>query len=843
MTCPQCQKPMGNAARVCPNCGHDVASVPTVQASVPFDPFINLVLDNKYELLALLGRGGMGSVYRARRTRFESEDVAIKVLHQTVTDAETRKRFQREASAAAKLSRHPNIVVIMDFEEGKGDQPLAYIVMELLEGDPLSEILKKEHQLEPVRAISLMSDICDGVNFAHQQGVTHRDLKPQNIVILPARAGRKGETVKIVDFGLAKIRPTDSLTDSLTPAGTRLGTPLYMSPEACRGEKLDARSDIYSLGATMYHMLSGRPPFMAGSILQLQWQHVNEKPPSLPNNGKMPAGLDIVVMRALEKDPEKRPQDAATFAHELQQAMKSSGELVSAPTPPLSEFTFRVPRVSASGEVVRQQVQTARFFSEPIDWETVEMVEIPGGDFMMGSPVHETGHRRDEEPQRRVHVPAFFLGKYEITQAQWRAVASFEKETRDLDPFPANVRGDKRPVEGVSWYDALEFCARLSRKTGREYRLPSEAEWEYACRGGLSDPFCFGENINWELVNHNGNFPYPGSSKGHFRSTTTDVGSAGSANNFGLFDMLGNVWEWCQDAYVRNYHGAPLDGTARLGNDGLPRVVRGGSWRAPAVDCASAARNSSAPQTCGDDIGFRVVCSGLAAKRDEEIVPVPTPSPSRVRQALANIRVMLNSPGRKSAPVVVIQDLPRSTSTFFSLVLIHMLVALISIDVFLVAIFPNWLGPIVWGITLGVCQARLLRRYLQTPGRWVLVTVAGAFLAGLIHRSSGLSWEISFGQVWRLVNTEQIKMVASISLRWLLVGVGQWFVLRKVMSAAWVWPTATLGAALGISLIVIAFARDMNDRHFFMMFIGVAGLFLATAQTVCLIYLGRKQRL
>jgi serine/threonine protein kinase len=310
----------------------------------PADPLIGHVLDNKYELVKLLGSGGMGSVYRARRLSFEAPDVAIKILHQQIVDPDTRTRFKREASAAANLS-HPNIVIIHDFVEGKDAQSLGYIVMELLEGTPLSEILKDEKQLEPQRATSLMCDVCEGVNFAHLQGVIHRDLKPHNIVVLPAGYGRRNETVKIVDFGLAKLRPGEGTApaDSLTPRGAIMGTPLYMSPEACQGEKLDARSDIYSLGATMYHMLAGQPPFIANNALQLQWKHVHDQPPPLPGDGPTLRALEVVIKRALEKKPDRRQQDALMFADELRKALQPTlGE------PRQNEFAIEPDEVGAT---------------------------------------------------------------------------------------------------------------------------------------------------------------------------------------------------------------------------------------------------------------------------------------------------------------------------------------------------------------------------------------------------------------------------------------------------------------------------------------------------------------
>jgi formylglycine-generating enzyme required for sulfatase activity len=161
---------------------------------------------------------------------------------------------------------------------------------------------------------------------------------------------------------------------------------------------------------------------------------------------------------------------------------------------------------------------------------------------------------RKEKPQHQVTVQPFSMGKFQVTQVQWKAVATLTKVNRDLKPEPSKFKGDNRPVEQVSWYDAIEFCDRLSRKTGKPYRLPSEAEWEYACRAGTTTPFHFGETITSELANYNANYTYGAGVKGIYREQTTPVGSFGVANSFGLYDMHGQVWEWCADHW-HDVHG------------------------------------------------------------------------------------------------------------------------------------------------------------------------------------------------------------------------------------------------------------------------------------------------
>jgi formylglycine-generating enzyme required for sulfatase activity/uncharacterized caspase-like protein len=240
----------------------------------------------------------------------------------------------------------------------------------------------------------------------------------------------------------------------------------------------------------------------------------------------------------------------------------------------------------------------------------LEMVAIPGGQFQMGSPATEADRHKDESPQHLVTVPDFWMGKYPVTQAQWKAVAAWPKVDRNLDPDPSCFKGPNRPVEKVSWYDAVEFCARLSQKTRQEYRLPTEAEWEHACRARTTTPFHFGETITTDLANFVGNYYAHSASKSQYRKHTTEVGSF-PANAFGLYDMHGNVWEWCLDHMHDNYRGAPTDGRAWIDKtqaERAPHVLRGGSWYINPWYCRSASRLYNDAGERNNFIGFRVVC-------------------------------------------------------------------------------------------------------------------------------------------------------------------------------------------------------------------------------------------
>ncbi len=274
----------------------------------------------------------------------------------------------------------------------------------------------------------------------------------------------------------------------------------------------------------------------------------------------------------------------------------------------LSTFEFETVTLDSSGSVIeRRKLQARQFVEELASGVTLEMVEIPGGTFLMGSPESEAGSYDDERPQHTVTVSPFYMGKYQVTQRQWRAVASLPKVSRDLESDPSHFKGDDLPVERVSWEEAVEFCERLSKATEKKYRLPTEAEWEYACRAGTTTPFAFGETITAEIVNYDGNYPYASALKGEYRQQTVAVGSLGLANGFGLYDMHGNVWEWCGDWYSGNYYRESTRDDPTGSSTGSYRVMRGGSWRDDAQDCRSAGRFWYSPTLRTILLGFRLM--------------------------------------------------------------------------------------------------------------------------------------------------------------------------------------------------------------------------------------------
>ncbi|MDJ0903417.1 MAG: formylglycine-generating enzyme family protein [Xenococcus sp. MO_188.B8] len=249
------------------------------------------------------------------------------------------------------------------------------------------------------------------------------------------------------------------------------------------------------------------------------------------------------------------------------------------------------------------------------------MIAIPGGKFLMGTKDQEierlckkykkynVEYFRREKPQHEVTVQPFFMSIFLVTQGQWKAIASLPKVKRDLKPDPSKFKGDNLPVENISWFDAVEFCQRLSKQTVQEYRLPTEAEWEYACRAGTTTPFHFGETITSDLANYRGTSTYANEPSGEYRQKTTPVGSF-PPNAFGLYDMHGNVWEWCQDGWHENYQGAPKDSSAWLSQKSSRKVLRGGSWNYIPRNCRSAYRDWVNPGSTYNYGGFRVACGG-----------------------------------------------------------------------------------------------------------------------------------------------------------------------------------------------------------------------------------------
>jgi len=508
--------------------------------------------------------------------------------------------------------------------------------MELAQGT-LQGHIDKTKTLPIAEVEEIVKAIASALVYLHgeRNPRVHRDLKPGNIL-------RVGSCWKLSDFGL--LRSMNSQKSERT--NSQNGTHGYSPPESYEGV-VAVSWDIWSLGVMIAEMLTGQFPFTGNTNQQLMAQ-VMKEPPSI-DWSKIPEPLAEIVKGCLIKDRNKRP----TAAQVLDAVTKkiSTPSKVEPELPPsilkgkttatvlsgfarkvtsdidlLQKFTFNVLTGDAKRKIHHRETKQASYFTEDLGQDiTLEMVYIPKGSFKMGAPATEAKGRDNERPQHQVTIKPFLMGKYQITQAQWAAVANLPKIQYDLNPDPSRFKGKNLPVETVSWNNAVEFCARLSRKTGRSYRLPSEAEWEYACRAGTTTPFHFGETITPDLANYDGDYNYAAGPQGIDRNETTPVGSFEVANAFGLYDMHGNVWEWCADPWHGNYEGAPTDGSVwdetcndnRYHNidvlvntkkDNRSRLLRGGSWVGNPRDCRSAYRDNDAPVIDDNNLGFRVVC-------------------------------------------------------------------------------------------------------------------------------------------------------------------------------------------------------------------------------------------
>jgi formylglycine-generating enzyme required for sulfatase activity len=322
---------------------------------------------------------------------------------------------------------------------------------------------------------------------------------------------------------------------------------------------------------------------LASSILEVR---INELSDALKYGEK---GLDL-VLQALQ-DELFEVQFAAYSLLKDRQEPRVKQQLDNF----LPLFDFEVVTVDAYGQINSRHRHYAQYFTEDLgNGVELEMVAIPGGTFQMGSS--ESSH---EQPVHQVTVKPFFMSKYPITQEQWQAV---------MGNNPSSFKGAKRPVENVSWQDAVEFYTKLSQKTGKNYRLPSEAEWEYACRAGTTTPFHFGETITPDLVNYCGIYSYASEATGLYRRETTPVGSF-PPNAFGLYDMHGNVLEWCSDRWHDNYNGAPCNGSSWETGCADYRVQRGGLWVINACNCRSAHRYRYMLSNEAGYFGFRVAAA------------------------------------------------------------------------------------------------------------------------------------------------------------------------------------------------------------------------------------------
>jgi eukaryotic-like serine/threonine-protein kinase len=611
-----------------------------------------------YEILQVLGQGGFGTVLKAFDEKLHRL-VAIKLLSRELAiTSPPRKRFLREARSVAAI-KHENVIAIHSVEE----QPLPYFVMEFVDGATLQDKMDETGPVPVSEILHIGKQIASGLAAAHALGLIHRDIKPANILM------EKGvvQKVKITDFGLARAADDASMTQS----GMIAGTPLYMAPEQAKGAKLDARTDLFSLGSVLYALATGHPPFRAPSAFAVLRRVTEDTPrPMQEVISDIPDWLVAIVDKLLAKEPKDRFQSAQELADvlakcqsELQAgvpvtAVKKLGVLPTAVEPAvkaeLKTNKFPVAGVAA-GVMLMFLVMTAGLFilnkykdAHKVAIESpakttsselatggdadsksaagvitpngplsatfknsigMEFVKVPKGTAWLGGGSGQQRNTKVEIEQD------FYLGKYEVTQEEWEAITGlapsyFSRTGPGADAVKDISDADLKrfPVEQVSWEDCQLFIERLNKKeqdTGRVYRLPKEAEWEYACRGAgdkldSAFDFYFSRPTN-TLLPDQANFEFPTALK-----RTTKVGSY-DANMLGLHDMHGNVWEWCDDE-EKVAEGASI------------RAYRGGSWLYDAAICRAAFRGAGDPASRTGGNGFRLALSPSGVSEPAEQV-------------------------------------------------------------------------------------------------------------------------------------------------------------------------------------------------------------------------------
>jgi formylglycine-generating enzyme required for sulfatase activity len=587
-----------------------------------------LRLKNRYRAQRLLGQGGFGKTFKAIDEDRPGQPLCV--IKQFAFSSDNPKHqqmalklFYEEAQHLQSLGSHPQIPELLAYFD-VDSQP--YLVQQYIDGQDLEQELATEGAFSQQKIRELLESLLPVLDFLHNQSrpVIHRDIKPANII-----RRRQDQALILVDFGAAK-QATQTM---LAKTGTTIGSPEFAAPEQTRGKPAFA-SDIYSLGVTCIHLLTAISPFDLFDTSQDDWVWRDY----LLNN-RVDGSLGKVLDKSIVNAVGRRYQSAAEMLAALNNwAQPAAAKPQRSYVPPtINAAAYRQDQQETfSFETVylikgsRQVTETKKVLkpnwwgvgSKEVeenhtkkvnDWQVttksgqadrliedlgnkvqLEMVKIPGGEFLMGAPSSEHTSRENERPQHLVKVPNFYLGRYPITQEQYVAI---------MGNNPSQCTGDRLPVENVDWNDAQLFCQKLTAYTQKNYRLPTEAEWEYACRARTTTPFCFGETISTKLANYNGKLTYGSGIQGEYRSKSTPVGDF-PPNGFGLCDMHGNLWEWCADSWHDNYSGAPIDGSAWTGS--ASRVLRGGSWFVNPSACRSAYRGRANPGDSDAYIGLRV---------------------------------------------------------------------------------------------------------------------------------------------------------------------------------------------------------------------------------------------
>jgi serine/threonine-protein kinase len=666
-TCPVCNNEYPDATTFCPSDGTALSGAQSADG----DKHIGKIIDGKYRIEHKIGSGGMGNVYRGRHTQMET-NVAIKILHASlVSDSKAVERFRREARAALAVN-HPNAIQVMDF--GVTDDQTVYIVMELLDGVSLQKVIDTEHIVPVDKTVKIFKQVCAALNAAHIKSVIHRDLKPDNIIIL--HYGKPDEQVKVLDFSIAKVNSPESGggKNPLTEVGLVVGTPQYMSPEQAQGLELDTRADIYSLGVTLYQMLTGVLPFTAASSMALALKHIHALPRPLREvNPQLSAAMESVVMKAMAKRPDDRQQSANELGEELEAALSQAGSKAEAETSQLhpaahtkpistgqthpvatvtqpvinTGSTPQMPRVPApqSRPSSSSDYNPALYSDAPATkkrsgmlliaiiifvllgvgggvgyfiysknsqnagggkgddpalnqyFQSLNMIWIEGTTYKMGRDLGKDVSP-DETPAHPVTVGDFWISQYETKNSDYKLFIDDAKYTPPEGWQGANFApgtGDL-PVTNVSWDDAVAYCKWLSKKSGRSFRLPTEAEWEFAARSADGRTFPWG---NVFATNRTV------SGESDVSGQMVPVNSPVLQNDMSplrIFGMAGNVTEWTGSEYA-----IYPDSTAKLDADCKGcKIFRGGNFKSSNKQITTTFRGWMTQSDKNPRIGFRV---------------------------------------------------------------------------------------------------------------------------------------------------------------------------------------------------------------------------------------------
>jgi formylglycine-generating enzyme required for sulfatase activity len=561
-----------------------------------------------YRIASVPDGGAVGEAIDSTQKR-----VAIKRLPDALVDQPEKLAQYRELVQSVNALRHRGILTCHGVEVYDG---AAYVIMEFAARGSLVNQIAALGRLPWLEATRRLIEVAHALEVAHARNIVHGDIRPSNLLI------DAENRLRVCDFagGLVEPRTRD-----------------YAAPELFTGSPPTPAADVYSLGATYFALLTGHAPFAdAGDEAAIEHAHLHARVPNVRAGiAEMPLRCEMIIQRAMAKPIAERYASVASMRADLEavlladQAMTAPA-VVKAPTkvglpqPSRSSwFKRRSTRIPGASLLVLIGLCAVAYFVFPLlrqgknlnkdksENPVVEkrpaitnvfgmrLIQVPSGVFSMGDAI-----LADARPHPiRISKP-FFIGATEVTQREFQAV---------MGSNPSQFQNEKSPVDSVTWEEARDFCERLSKneiekRASRSYRLPTEAEWEFACRAGTRTHFAFGNQLRLDQANTR--------SGGTMRSTPAGTFPP---NGWGLLDMHGNLWEWCSDLYKSDYYAAsPLD-DPQGPTDGTRRVVRGGSWMVGPDDCLSARRGDLyLPTQRSPDVGFRVVCIALEFESDEK---------------------------------------------------------------------------------------------------------------------------------------------------------------------------------------------------------------------------------